>query len=473
MYPFNDLIAGGLAAEGLLVANPVNGAHLATVRVFNSSQTIALVNQAESGRREWASETAKSRAAILRRWNDLILEREDALARLVTAESGKPLSEARAEVRYAASFIEWFAEEGKRAYGEVIPTFAPGKRILTLRQPVGTCVAITPWNFPLAMITRKVAPALAAGCSIIVKPAEATPLSAVALEHLALKAGLPAPLFKVVPTTDPAAMGKLLLAHPAVRKLSFTGSTAVGKLLLRQCADTVKRTSMELGGNAPFILFDDADLEAAIEGVMLAKFRNAGQTCVSANRILVQDSIHDRFVAMLAERVASLSVGDGADEGTKIGPLINVAAALKVEALVNDALDAGASAVVGGARHPLGGSFFQPTVLVNATPAMAISNSEIFGPVAPITRFRTEEEAVALANATPYGLAAYVFTGDVGRIWRTMERLDYGMMGVNDAGISSENVPFGGIKESGFGREGSRHGLSEYLDIKYALMGGL
>ncbi|MDX1294605.1 MAG: NAD-dependent succinate-semialdehyde dehydrogenase, partial [Hyphomonas sp.] len=395
------------------------------------------------------------------------------LARIVTLECGKPLAESRGEVAYAASFVEWFAEEARRAYGEVIPPHMPGKRLLAIRQPVGLSAAITPWNFPLAMITRKAGPALAAGCGMIVKPAEATPLSALALEFLAHQAGIPEGVFRVVPTTHPAAVGEVFCDSPEIRKLSFTGSTRVGKLLLEKCASTVKRVSMELGGNAPFIVFDDADLDAAVDGAIASKYRNAGQTCVCTNRILVQDGIHDAFVAALEKRVSGMRVGPGDQAGTDIGPMINEAGVAKVETLVSSAIAAGAKVHVGGHRHEAGTAFYAPTVLADVTPDMDIFREEIFGPVASISRFSTEDEAIHLANDTPYGLAAYFYTTDAKRIWRVMEKLEYGMVGVNDGLISTEVAPFGGVKESGIGREGSRHGLDEYMEMKYVSLGGL
>lgn len=461
------------SGECLDVLNPATEDRVATVRSFSAEEIAGLIEKADAARPAWASRTAKDRALVLRRWHDLVLARQEDIAALVTAESGKPLAEARGEVAYGAAFIEWFAEEGKRAYGETIPTFAPGKRVLTIRQGVGTCAAITPWNFPVAMITRKVAPALAAGCAIVVKPAEATPLSALALETLAHEAGVPADIFRVVPTSDPAGAGTLFCTHRLVRKLSFTGSTRVGQLLMAQAASNVTRLSLELGGNAPFIVFDDADLDAAVDGLMASKFRNAGQTCVCANRILVQDSVHDAFVAKMSARVAGLVVGDGAKAGTTIGPLINGAAVQKVDALVTEASAAGAKVLVGGARADAGANFFQPTILTGVTPNMAVASAEIFGPVVPVIRFADEAEAIRIANDTPYGLAAYFYARDMGRIWRVMEALEYGMVGVNDGAISTEVAPFGGVKHSGLGREGSRHGLDEYLELKYCLMGGI
>ena len=458
---------------GLDVVNPATETLLATVRAYPVDEVAAMIAAADAARPAWSALTAKERAAVLRRWYALILDNQEDLAALITAECGKPLAEARGEVAYGASFIEWFAEEAKRAYGETIPTFAAGKRVMTLRQPVGTCAAITPWNFPVAMITRKIGPALAAGCAMVVKPAEATPLSALALETLAHRAGIPRDVFRVVPTRDPAGIGQLFCTDARVRKLSFTGSTRVGKILMAQAAHNVTRLSLELGGNAPFIVFDDADLDAAVEGAMVSKYRNAGQTCVCANRILVQDSIHDAFVAKLRQRVEALAVGNGAHPDTTIGPLIERSAVDKVAALVGDAVASGARIETGGAASEAGARFYQPTVLTEVRPEMAIAQNEIFGPVAPVIRFSDESEAVRLANDTPYGLAAYFYSRNLGRVWRVMEALEYGMVGANDGIISTEVAPFGGIKQSGLGREGSRHGLDEYLELKYCLMGGI
>lgn len=459
--------------DGLDVVNPATGARLATVADYSAEQVEECIEAAEAAAPAWAKRTAKDRAVILQRWYALMMQHQEALAQLVTAECGKPLVEARGEVAYGASFLEWFAEEGKRAYGEVIPTHNPGARIVVVKQPVGVVSAITPWNFPVAMITRKAAPALAAGCPMIVKPAEATPLSALAVEALAREAGVPDGVFKIVTTRAPADIGKLLTTHPAIRKISFTGSTAVGKILMRQAADTVKRASMELGGNAPFIVFDDADLEAAVSGAIASKYRNAGQTCVCANRFYVQSGIYDAFVEAFSAKVAALKVGDGAVDGTEVGPLINSAALDKVTGLVKGAMADGALALVGGAPSELGGNYYAPTVLADATPDMAISSAEIFGPVAPVFRFETEDDVIQMANNTPYGLAAYFYARDLGRVWRVAEALEYGMVGVNEGILSTEVAPFGGVKESGIGREGSRHGLDEYLEIKYMLMGGL
>jgi succinate-semialdehyde dehydrogenase / glutarate-semialdehyde dehydrogenase len=460
-------------AGGMAVLNPATGEKITAVRTYSTDQISDIIVRAETARRDWAQLTAKARAERLRAWYGLILAQRDTLAALCTAECGKPLAESLGEVTYAASFIDWFAEEAKRAYGETIPSFAAGKAVITVKEPVGTCVAITPWNFPLAMITRKVGPALASGCAMIVKPAESTPLSALALEALAVQAGIPADLFRVVPSADPVAVGKLFCTHPVVRKISFTGSTPVGKLLLAQAAGTVKRVCMELGGNAPFIVFDDADLDAAIDGLMISKFRNAGQTCVCTNRVLVQDKVHDAFVEKLVARVKLLTIGNGADAATQIGPLIDPRALAKVAAMTEVALSEGAVLACGGAPHPAGDQFYQPTVLTGVTQQMQIAATEIFGPVAPVIRFADEADAIRIANDTPYGLAAYFYTRDIGRVWRVMSALEYGMVAINEGVLSTEVAPFGGIKESGLGREGSRHGLDEYLELKYALIGGL
>lgn len=469
-----DLVAGLIEAEdGLCVTDPATGEAIASVRAYSVAEVSAIIDRADAARFEWAKRTAGDRARILRAWHDLVMAHRDGLARIVTAESGKPIAEAKGEIAYGAAFIEWFAEEGRRAYGETIPSFSPDRRLMTIRQPVGTCAAVTPWNFPVAMITRKVAPALAAGCAIVVKPAEETPLSALAIERLAHHAGVPEALFRIVPTDDPAATGSLFCGHARIRKLSFTGSTRVGKLLMAQAARNVTRISLELGGNAPFIVFDDADIDAAVDGAVASKFRNAGQTCVCANRFLVQSGIHDAFVERLAGRVGRLVQAPGEDAASEIGPLINDAARSKVEGLVGQAIDRGATLRMGGQVSVLGGNFYAPTILTDVTPAMDIAASEIFGPVAPIIRFHDEAEAVRLANDTPYGLAAYVFTRDNGRIWRVMEALETGMVAVNDGILSTEVAPFGGIKQSGIGREGSMHGLSEYLELKYCMVGGL
>ena len=450
----------------LVVRNPASTAEIARVPACGAAETQNAIAAAEAALPAWRERTAKARAQVLMQWLQLILQHTEDLAALITAEGGKPLAEARGEVAYGASFVEWFAEEGKRAYGETVPSPAADKRILVIKQPVGVCAAITPWNFPLAMITRKVAPALAAGCTVVVKPAEQTPLTALALARLAEQAGFPAGVFNVI-TGNPVAIGGALTASPVVKKLSFTGSTEVGRLLMAQSAPTLKKLSLELGGNAPFIVFDDADLDQAVAGAIAAKYRNSGQTCVCANRFLVQAGIYDAFAARLAEQVAQLQVGDGSAPGTQQGPLIDADALAKVQAHVADALDKGARLLTGGRPHPRGGNFFEPTVLANVTPAMRVAREETFGPVAPLFRFDTEAEAIQMANATEYGLAAYFYTRDVARAFRVGEALEYGMVGINTGLISNEVAPFGGIKQSGLGREGSRHGLDEYLELKY------
>ena len=457
---------------GIAVHDPADGSLVAQVVDHDVDSVSAIVDAADVARRDWSAQTAQARAIVLRRWFDAVNDHADALAEIMTRESGKPLAEARGEVRYGAAFIEWFAEEGKRAYGDVIPGFSPTSRVLTLRQPVGTCAAITPWNFPVAMVTRKVAPALAAGCSIVVKPANATPLSALALEALAHRAGVPRDLFRVVPARRSGAIGELLCQHPVIRKLSFTGSTRVGQVLMAQAAENVLRLSLELGGNAPFIVFDDADIDAAVTGLIASKFRNAGQTCVCANRVLVQDGIHDAFAARLAEAIGRFRVGPGLSADTDIGPLIDGKAAGDVRALVEDAVASGAR-VAATATAPDAPAFYPPTLMTGVTMDMRIAQEEIFGPVATLIRFADEAEAIRLANATPYGLAAYLYSRDIGRIWRMMEAIEAGMVAVNEGVLSSEVAPFGGVKHSGFGREGSHLGLSEYLEVKYALLGGL
>ncbi len=468
------LIAGHIGLdEGLAVHNPADGQHIATVRDWSADAVRATIAKADTAFKIWSKHTAKERAAILQRWYHLIMDHQEELALIATMECGKPLAESRGEVAYGASFVEWFAEEGKRTYGDTIPTHSAGKRIMTLKQPIGVISAITPWNFPVAMITRKIAPALAAGCTAIVKPAEATPLSALALEVLAGKAGVPDDVFTVVTTRDPVKVGKILSTDPTIRKLSFTGSTAVGKILMQQAATTVKKTSMELGGNAPFIVFDDADIDAAIAGAMASKYRNAGQTCVCTNRFFIQDGIYDEFVSRFTAEVAALKIGDGRDAATRIGPLINEAAVQKVENMVSASVAAGADLLLGGSRHPAGDNFYAPTVLGNVTMDMPVANAEIFGPVAPIIRFSHEDEVIKAANDTPYGLAAYFYSRDLGRVWRVMEALEYGMVGINEGILSTEVAPFGGIKQSGIGREGASCGIDEYMEIKYCLVGGL
>lgn len=450
----------------LVVRNPASTEEIARVPACGAAETERAIAAAEAALPAWRERTAKARAQVLMQWLQLIQQHTEDLAALITAEGGKPLAEARGEVAYGASFVEWFAEEGKRAYGETVPSPAADKRILVIKQPVGVCAAITPWNFPLAMITRKVAPALAAGCTVVVKPAEQTPLTALALARLAEQAGFPAGVFNVI-TGDPVAIGGALTASPVVKKLSFTGSTEVGRLLMAQSAPTLKKLSLELGGNAPFIVFDDANLDQAVAGAIAAKYRNSGQTCVCANRFLVQAGIYDAFAARLAEQVARLQVGDGSAPGTQQGPLIDAEALAKVQSHVADALEKGARLLTGGRPHPRGGNFFEPTVLADVTPAMRVATEETFGPVAPLFRFDTEAEAIRMANATEYGLAAYFYTRDVARAFRVGEALEYGMVGINTGLISNEVAPFGGIKQSGLGREGSRHGLDEYLELKY------
>ncbi|MDQ5917650.1 MAG: succinate-semialdehyde dehydrogenase / glutarate-semialdehyde dehydrogenase [Pseudomonadota bacterium] len=450
----------------LLVTDPATGDKLGEVPLMGAGETTRAVAAAEAALPAWRSKTAKERAALMRRWFELILAHSDDLARMITAECGKPLAEAKGEVGYGASFVEWFAEEAKRAYGETIPPVVADKRLITIKQPIGVCAAITPWNFPLAMITRKVAPAIAAGCTVVVKPAEQTPLTALALAKLAHEAGLPPGVFNVI-TGDPVAIGGVLTASPIVRHLSFTGSTEVGRLLMAQSAPTIKKLALELGGNAPFIVFDDADVDAAVEGVLIAKYRNTGQTCVCANRILVQGGVYQAFAEKLAARVAQLQVGAGSEPGVVQGPLIDGAGLQKVEAHIADAVAKGARVLTGGKRHARGGNFFEPTVLSGVTREMRVAREETFGPVAPLFPFQTEEDAIAMANDTEFGLAAYFYSRDIGRCFRVGEALEYGMVGVNTGLISNEVAPFGGVKQSGIGREGSKYGLEEYLEIKY------
>ncbi|MDN6872160.1 NAD-dependent succinate-semialdehyde dehydrogenase [Pseudomonas citronellolis] len=454
------------------VRNPATGEVVAEVPRGGAEETNAAIAAAERALPAWRALLAKERAACLRRWAELMLASQDELARLLSREQGKPLAEAKGEVAYAASFLEWFAEEAKRVYGDVIPSPKADARIVVTKQPIGVVAAITPWNFPLAMVTRKVGPALAAGCTLILKPSEETPLSAFALAVLAEQAGIPAGVFNIV-SGDAPAIGGALQASGAVRKLSFTGSTRTGKLLMRQAADTLKKVSLELGGNAPFIVFADADLDAAVRGAMASKFRNTGQTCVCVNRFYVQDEVYEAFTAKLAEAVRALRVGNALEGDTEQGPLINEAALAKVEQHVGDALEKGARLLCGGQRHALGGTFYEPTVLAEANAGMLIAGEETFGPVAACFRFRDEAEALRLANDTPYGLSAYFYSRDIGRVWRMAEGLEAGMVGINEGIISTEVAPFGGIKESGLGREGSKYGLDDYLEIKYLLLGGL
>jgi succinate-semialdehyde dehydrogenase/glutarate-semialdehyde dehydrogenase len=474
-YPTSALIGGEwvTAKETFPVLDPATGAEIARVPNLGAAETRKAIDAAEAALPAWSKKTAKERAQILKRWFDLVIADTEPLAQLMTAEQGKPLTESRGEVAYGASFIEWFAEEGKRAYGKTIPTTAAGKRYITIKQPIGVIAAITPWNFPIAMITRKIAPALAAGCTAVVKPAEDTPLCALAVAKLALDAGVPPGVFNVITSTDGPAVGKVLCEDARVRKLSFTGSTEVGKILYRQSADTVKKLTLELGGNAPLLVFDDADLSQAVSGAMASKYRNAGQTCVCANRIFVQAGIYDRFAEALAAEAAKLKVGPGREAGTVIGPLINADAIKKVEGLVSDAVGKGAKVLVGGKVADAGALFYEPSVVTGVTTDMTIAHEEIFGPVASLIRFETEEEAIKLANNTPFGLAAYLFSQNIGRAWRVAEQLDAGMVGVNEGIFSNETVPFGGVKESGLGREGAAEGLDEYLETKFLCLGGI
>jgi succinate-semialdehyde dehydrogenase / glutarate-semialdehyde dehydrogenase len=455
------------------VTNPANGAVIVEVANLDAADARTAIEAAHRAQPAWRAKTAKERAALLRRWFDLIMANQEDLARLMTAEQGKPLAETRGEVAYGAAFIEWFAEEGKRVYGDVIPTHAAGKRILVFKEPIGVVAAVTPWNFPNAMITRKCAPALAAGCTFVIKPPSQTPLSATALAELAHRAGIPPGVFNVVTSKQSSRIGKEFTENPLVRKFTFTGSTEVGKTLMAQCASTVKKVSLELGGNAPFIVFEDADLDAAADGAVAAKYRNMGQTCVCANRLLVQNTVHDAFAAKLGQRVARMTVGNGLDAGVTQGPLIDMDAVEKVERLLRDAVAHGASVVTGGKRHALGGTFFEPTIVAGVTNDMAIAREEIFGPVATLFRFDTEADAVRIANDTEFGLAAYFYTRDLGRAIRVAEALEYGIVGVNEGIISTENAPFGGIKESGIGREGSKYGIEDFVELKYVLLGGI
>jgi len=457
----------------LPVVNPATGALLGTIPRMGGAETRRAIEAADRAWVGWRTKTGKERAAVLRRWFDLMMTHQDDLAIIMTAEQGKPLAEAKGEIAYAASFIEWFAEEGKRIYGDVMPHPQGDKRIMVLKQPVGVCAAITPWNFPAAMITRKAGPALAAGCVMVLKPATQTPFSALALAELAHRAGIPRGVFSVV-TGSSAEIGAEMTSNPTVRKLTFTGSTEVGRKLMAQCADTIKKMSLELGGNAPFLVFDDADLDAAVEGAMASKYRNAGQTCVCANRLIVQEGVYDDFVGRLSAKVqSSLRVGNGAEAGVTTGPLIDDAAVAKVEEHVADALAKGGRIVTGGRRHALGGRFYEPTVIADVTPDMKVAREETFGPVAPVFRFRTEAEALALANDTEFGLASYFYARDIGRVWRIAEGIDSGIVGINVGIISNEVGPFGGVKQSGLGREGSRYGIEDFLELKYLCLGGI
>jgi succinate-semialdehyde dehydrogenase/glutarate-semialdehyde dehydrogenase len=462
------------AADGATtpVNNPATGATIAHVPKMGAEETRQAIEAAERALPAWRGRTAKERSALMRKWHDLMLANADDLALIMTSEQGKPLTEARGEIGYAASFIEWFAEEAKRLYGDTIPSPASDKRIFVIKQPIGVCAMITPWNFPAAMITRKAAPALAAGCTVVIKPASQTPLSALALADLAQRAGIPPGVINVV-TGSASAIGGELTSNPIVRKLSFTGSTEIGRQLMAQCATTVKKVSLELGGNAPFLVFDDADLDAAVDGAIASKYRNTGQTCVCSNRLLVQDGVYDAFASKLAASVAKMKVGNGVDEGVVQGPLIDGKALAKVEEHIADAKSKGARVLTGGARHALGGTFFQPTVIADATTTMLVANEETFGPVAPLFRFKTEADAIALANATEFGLAAYMYSRDIGRCLRVSEAIESGIVGINTGLISNEVAPFGGVKQSGIGREGSKYGIEDYVEIKYLCVGGV
>ncbi|MBP6116371.1 MAG: NAD-dependent succinate-semialdehyde dehydrogenase [Neisseriaceae bacterium] len=460
------------SGETLEVTNPATGEVLGTIPKMGQAETLKAIAAAETAMKTWKKTPAKARANILRKWFDLMMANQDDLATILTAEQGKPLAEAKGEIAYGASYIEWFAEEGKRAYGDIIPSNAPDQRVLVTKEPIGVCAAITPWNFPNAMITRKVAPALAAGCAIVVRPATATPYSAFAIAELADRAGLPKGLLSIL-TGGSTDVGKVLTEHPVVKKFSFTGSTEVGKKLIAQCATTVKKVSMELGGNAPFIVFDDADIDAAVEGALISKFRNVGQTCVCANRLYVQEGVYDAFVAKLTTAVSQMKVGNGFEAGVQQGPMIDAAAVKKTQEHIDDAVSKGAEVVLGGKPHALGGNFFEPTIVKNVTQSMKVAKEETFGPLAPVFKFKTEEEAIQYANDTEFGLASYFYARDVGRIFRVAEGLEYGMVAVNSGILSNEAAPFGGSKESGLGREGSKYGIEDYLEIKYTLLGGL
>jgi succinate-semialdehyde dehydrogenase/glutarate-semialdehyde dehydrogenase len=464
-----------VSADGgrtIAVTNPATGETIASVPLMGGAETKRAIAAAEHAYPLWRAKTAKERAGLLRSWFDLIMANQETLARLMTSEQGKPLAESRGEIAYAASFIEWFAEEGKRIYGDTIPAYAAGRRILVLKEPIGVVAAITPWNFPAAMITRKVGPALAAGCTIVLKPASQTPLSALALGELSLRAGIPKGVFNIV-TGSAGEIGDEMCANPTVRKLTFTGSTEIGRLLIAKCAKTIKKVSMELGGNAPFLVFDDADLDQAVEGAIASKYRNTGQTCVCANRILVQSSVYDAFAEKLVAKVKSFKVGNGLEDGVVQGPLIDMKAVEKVEEHVADALGKGGTLLIGGKRHKLGKSFFEPTIIAGATQEMKLAHEETFGPLAPLFRFETEAEGVELANATEFGLAAYFYARDAGRIWRVAEGLEAGIIGINTGIISTESAPFGGVKQSGIGREGSKYGIEDYLEIKYLNWAGI
>jgi len=454
------------------VTNPASNEKLGTIPKMATDETRRAIEAANAALPAWRAKTAKERSVILRKWYELIMANQDDLAIIMTAEQGKPLAESKGEIAYAASFIEWFAEEAKRVYGDVIPGYTQDKRIVVVKEPIGVCVAITPWNFPAAMITRKAGPALAAGCTMVVKPATATPYSALALAELGERAGIPAGVFSVI-TGASGAIGSEMTRNPIVRKLTFTGSTEIGKELMAQCSGTVKKVSLELGGNAPFIVFDDADLDAAVEGAIASKYRNTGQTCVCTNRLLVQEGVYDVFAEKLATAVAKMKVGDGLKGEVQQGPLIDMASVEKVEEHITDAVGKGAKIALGGKRHELGGTFFEPTILTGVTPGMLIAREETFGPVAPLFKFKTDEEAIRMANDTEFGLASYFYSRDINRVWKVAEALEYGMVGINTGLISSEVAPFGGVKESGIGREGSKFGIEEFIEVKYLCMGGI
>ena len=460
------------SGETIDVTNPVDNSVIGTIPKMGAAETRRAIEAAEVAQKEWRKLTGKERAAILRKWFDLMMENQEDLAILMTTEQGKPLSESRGEIAYAAAFIEWFAEEGKRIYGDTIPGHTRDTRIIVMKEPIGVTAAITPWNFPAAMITRKAGPALAAGCSMVVKPATSTPYSALAMAELAARAGVPAGVLSVV-TGSSSEIGAEITSNPIVRKLTFTGSTEVGRQLMAESAQNIKKVSMELGGNAPFMVFDDADLDAAVEGAMASKYRNTGQTCVCANRILVQDGVYDAFTEKLAAAVRKLKVSDGLEDGAQQGPLIDMSAVEKIEEHIADAVSKGAKIIVGGERHELGGTFFQPTVLVDVTPDMKVTHEETFGPLAPIFRFGSDDEGIAMANDTEFGLAAYFYASDLRRVWKVSEGLESGIVGVNTGLISTEVAPFGGVKESGVGREGSKYGIEDYIEIKYVCLGGM
>jgi len=460
------------SGETLAVTNPATGELIAVVASCGAAETRRMIDAADAAQKLWAKSSVKERAAVLRRWFTLVMENQEDLAQILTAEQGKPLAEARGEIAYGANYIEWFGEESKRVYGDTIAPPSSDKRLLVIKQPVGVVACITPWNFPSAMLTRKIAPAIAAGCAVVCKPANATPLSALALMELAVRAGMPKGLMNIV-TGRTAEIGAELTGNPLVRKVTFTGSTPVGKQLMAECAQTVKRTSMELGGNAPFIVFDDADIDAAVQGAIMSKYRNAGQTCVCSNRLIIQSGVYDEFAAKLTAAVQGLKMGNGAEEGVTVGPLIDAEAANTVCEFIDDALAKGATLSAGGGRSDLGGSFVEPTILTNVTGDMRVFSEEIFGPVAPLFKFETEAEVVQMANDTEFGLAAYFYSRDIGRVWRVAEQLEYGIVGVNEGVISNEMAPFGGVKESGTGREGSKYGMDDYMDIKYICMGGI